>query len=135
MSDLDDEITRLNGGGPIPAEIAKSLLADIAMRHVNDASSIYWWSSLKGKAQVIEYDGGTSGIALVSSILTDIGDDSVYLIVTDDEPSPWSVFKVVREDLMEVLSELPFFEYFVSTMDCSFLLFDTHENNIIVSRC
>jgi len=60
--------------------------------------------------------------------------DPVFLAITDDEPLPWPVLRVeLGKDLIDILSGMHFFEYFVFSENCSKVFFDTHENVLICS--
>lgn len=51
----------------------------------------------------------------------------------DDECGEWPVVVAEKENLTHLLSELPFFEYFVFDCECAHAFFDTHQNTLIES--
>ncbi len=58
----------------------------------------------------------------------------VFLAVTDDDPLPWPVLRAAQgEHLIDALSDMQFFEYFVFSENCSKVLFDKHENVLMCS--
>lgn len=81
-----------------------------------------WWWRLKS-------DNLTE--LLRSLIGTD--DGQAYLLVTDDEPPPWPIYQGPWSALIGVVLEQHFFEYALVASDLSWIVFDTHHDELIVA--
>lgn len=104
------------------------VLERIAKKFVDDKSRVYWWESLKVPIVTHCYDG-SDGLSILSGVISHLED--VYLVVTDDEPSPWPVFEVAAKNIVSTLQSCRSFEYFVVGIDLSWVVFDTHLNQLI----
>jgi len=79
----------------------------------------------------MNYDGADA----FSVLRSNIGDlELVRLVVTDDEPQPWPVFEGPLEEILVVLQETRYFEYFLvpGVNDGGrWIVFDTHHNQLV----
>ncbi|WP_133817310.1 hypothetical protein [Tahibacter aquaticus] len=113
---------------------AYKVLEKIAVLHVSDRALVYWWQGLHNVQARLSYGtASTDGLDLLSEQLEKLDSEEIYLVATDDQLAPWPVFVCCRHDVRGVLADMPFFEYFISTMDCSVLIFDTHHNELVLS--
>ncbi|WP_422505646.1 hypothetical protein [Stenotrophomonas sp. GZD-301] len=112
---------------------AGALFVRLVDVHGIDSKRLYWWESLKKGGSLHYRDSGDGWRAQVSSLLTDMG-DPVFLVVTDDEPPPWPVLRFERgTEVVKLLGDMHFFEYFVFSQNCGKVFFDTHDNFLIWS--
>lgn len=121
----------------VAADAANDLLDKVARIHVSDACTRYWWSSLKHQAEATEYGSDTASWRhAFDRHVQKMGgeEDELLLAITDDEDRPWPVIAVAKDRLLNLLLELPFFEYFVFEKSCNHVVFDTHHNTLVASR-
>lgn len=109
---------------------SNALISDLAARFISDPNCIWWWQSLMSKPRIVTY-GNSDGLSVLSGYIHDI--ENVYLVVTDDEPPPWPVFRGKFHEIRNVIGELPFFEYFVVAESKKWIIFDTHHNSLYIS--
>lgn len=114
---------------------ADLILHRVGCFHVLDQSAFYWWESLRS-AESIFYGGDVNKWrSVLSGQLSLIEGDSVILAVTDDEAYPWPLIMVNdKKAVLPVLEGLQFFEYFITSIDCRMVIFDTHSNELIWSK-
>ena len=60
-------------------------------------------------------------------------DSKIYFVITDDEFYPWPVFDCKKDLFIVILKEQQYFEYFVFDASMKQVLFDTHENKLILT--
>ena len=110
---------------------AESVVTKVADKFVDDLDQVWWWTSLKEEAITLPCEEDID-FALLKEVLKDATAE-VLLVVTDDEPRPWLVFGGQFEAIVSVLSELRFFEFFITNRDCDWLIFETHHNALVVA--
>ncbi|XFC37374.1 hypothetical protein ACEF39_000339 [Stenotrophomonas indicatrix] len=81
----------------------------------------------------IQYEGSEEGLSRLSVLLADVRGE-ICLVASDERASPWPVWALRPGEVIPLLSELPFFEYFLVLDGGATLLFDTHHNTLVVSR-
>lgn len=109
---------------------AMALCEKVAAAFVSEPSSTWWWDSLRGPAERISY-APSDGLDVIRRL---IGNDDlhVFLVATDDNPRPWPAFSGRLSDILELLGELPSFEFFIADERPSWVVFDTHHNSLVV---
>ncbi|WP_282608429.1 DUF6756 family protein [Pelagibius sp. Alg239-R121] len=109
---------------------AQALVDNIAQKYVRDRGCIWWWENLAVAARTIDYgDSGAFG-----TIVKLTGPNPVVsLIVSDDEPEPWPVFKGPLSDVLHVVGEQWFFEYLLVDETENWCIFDTHHNRLVIA--
>jgi hypothetical protein len=108
------------------------LLNRIAKTFVSDSSLRWWWTALKVPARIVKYDG--DGLAELKACAGKALNESVFLIVTDDENQPWIGINIQFGDAVKVISEGPYFEYFLTDQLVDWIVFDTHHNELIFAK-
>lgn len=93
----------------------------------------WWWQCLK-EARSFSYTDGDAGLNLLKNTVPDKA-QVVWLFVTDDELPPWYCISGTIDYLVEMLREHRFFEYFVADPDVSWVVFDTHHNELVTVGC
>ncbi len=93
-----------------------------------DTERLYLWESKKGEKFDYSQD---SWVSVLKNQLADF-EEVLYLVVTDDEFPPWLVYKCKKGDLLKLLPELRFFEYFLFDERMKKVVFDNHHNQFIV---
>jgi hypothetical protein len=118
----------------VEQSVAVNLLEQLAAAHVEDSQALHWWASLRLSASIVDYgDDSSVWASTLESVLNGLAGDEVYLAVTDDEFGPWPILAVEKNQLVRLLGELSFFEYFVFQKDGRQVMFDTHHNRLVVS--
>ena len=132
--ELSEEIDRLSSSiksvHKINQSKAKIIIDHVFSEYIKDRSKIWWWESLKREFILIDYKDEL-GWDYISNLVD--RNEMAYFIVTDDEPEPWPVYKGSVKDIIFLLREMWRFEYIVVSENISWIIFDTHHNNLILS--
>lgn len=102
----------------------------VATRYVRDRDRVWWWSALACPSARVPYDGNDGLGKLISLVGADVNG---ILFLTDDHGPAWPAVIGQVRPLCELLSDLPMVEFFIVAPDCSWIVFDTHENALIVA--
>jgi len=129
LAELDEASRKVPGTRRLSAEDAASYVASLAEVFVVDPTSIYWWESLKGSTSRIPYGNG-DGLSRLEEVLGDYKD--VRLVVTDDQEPPWPVYAGSALQLVALLRECRFCEFMMAAQDTSWVIFDTHMNELVI---
>lgn len=138
INEIACEIESLSGGRAhiVEQEVAAKLLHRVAQMHIKDVSTRYWWSSLKARPSESHYGESISFWSdAMEGILSGVSGNDVFVAITDDDDGPWPVVSVDKSCLCRLLKELPFFEYFFFDASCELVVFDTHLNALVASKC
>ena len=103
----------------------------VAKSFIADADKTWWWDSIKQKSLTISY-GNDDCSELLNKLIKNKRAE-VLLIVTDEESRPWPVFRGAFSDVSKIISEQRFFEYFITNRECTWLIFDTHHNSLVLT--
>ncbi|WP_145985405.1 hypothetical protein [Marilutibacter maris] len=133
MRNLPGGVLEKYGVHVLSQDEADSVLFRVSSRHVSDASKVYWWSSIKTNYESLCYGDSVSGLSCVAASVGAMSGDWVYLVITDDDPYPWSVYEIKKADVIDFISDIPLCEYFVSDLNSDCVVFDTHDNEIYIS--
>lgn len=107
----------------------ESLILEVAVKFVRDRRHHWWWENLRELPKRIQYQD--DGLALLDGILEhDTG--LLNLVITDDEEAPWPMIVGTWNDLRSYLGSLHFFEFFLFDASQSWMVFDTHHNELLV---
>lgn len=129
ISELEAAAEAIGSVTRMPDSRAAALIHELARRHVVDPTSHRWWESLRGSARRIPYGTG-DGLARLSDV---VGDRTgVHLLVSNEEQPPWPVYTGRVRSIVAMLGECRFFEYIIAASDVSWVVFDTHMNELIV---
>ena len=128
LQELDDASHKSSGTARLPDDAAAAYVQRIAETCVGDPCTTYWWDSLKVPATRVPY-GEAAGLAIIEDWLGDRAD--VRLVVTDDEGPPWPVYAGTARQLVAILRECRFCEFMMGAKDASWVVFDTHMNELV----
>ena len=109
---------------------SENIIAKISKKYISDTSKVWWWESLESDSFTIEY-GEEDGLKILENLISN--DQTVFLFVTDDEPEPWNIFKGDFSEVLNVLKEQRFFEYFIVSEEIEWIVFDTHHNSLVIA--
>lgn len=128
LDELDEASRKVAGVIRVPTEVATAYVHGLAAAFVADPSNFHWWESLKGDSTQISYDND-DGLAALERILGEQAE--IRLVVTDETAPPWPVYAGSATQLIAVLRECRFCEYMVASPDMSWVVFDTHMNELV----
>lgn len=112
----------------VPPKLADAFVQQLANEYVADQTKTWWWEALKVPATRICY-GKSDGLTELARL---VGDKlEAMLIVMDDEQRPWPVYSGKVHDIIQVLRNCRFFEYALASRDLSWIIFDTHLNELV----
>lgn len=57
--------------------------------------------------------------------------NKILLVISDDNYPPWPMVEILFIDLFRLLSNCPYFEYFIFDNSYTWVIFDTHDNQLI----
>ncbi|WP_313347362.1 hypothetical protein [Stenotrophomonas sp.] len=113
---------------------AQSLLRKVAGIHGADWVAYRWWEYLSVSSSLAYGQDLEVWKQGITDLLDGMGQGAVYVAVTDDEGAPWPVVRIEEPAcIVGVLQDMQFFEYFVFSVDCSRIFFDTHHNALVAS--
>jgi len=117
----------------VPGTQGDLLVINLAKKFSFDLNKLFIWSQ-EGTSDYYDYEGEEFDWEKILSSLLDNFTQSIYICVTNEDLFPWQLLQCDKGDCIRLLTNLPFFEYFIfdSSMRC--VLFDTHDNSIIVFR-
>jgi hypothetical protein len=111
-------------------EETNSLRVTIARRFGFELEQIWWWEHVPREHVCVSYTN-QDGLDFLASTLS-ATTDPLLLFVTDDNPAPWMCISGDGNSLIEMLREQRFFEYFIVNRDLGWVLFDTHQNAMML---
>jgi hypothetical protein len=112
----------------LSAELADSLVQNIVTKYSFDVSQRYLWES---KDSGFRTDYTDDGNLSISELLYKFN-EKIYLAITDDEFFPWPVFFIPKVFLIDLLKEHQYFEFFFFDESMGSVLFDTHDNTLLL---
>lgn len=120
---------RMSDVKPVDNRESERIIKDVASKHISDPDVILWWTALRKQPYVVYYEENKE-IQILNQIIEH--NLSIELIVTDeDDPRSGAAFRGKFDQIMEVVNEQRYFEYFLTPPDHSWLVFDTHHNELI----
>ncbi len=128
VDELDAASIRVGGITRMPPDAATAFIKRLAEIFVVDPSRLHWWESLKGSAFHLSY-GDADGLTKLAEWVGEKAD--ARLVVTDDEDPPWPVYSGDATKIIAMLRECRFCEYILAAHDMSWIIFDTHMNELV----
>lgn len=108
---------------------AAELCEHVATKFVRDPHAKWWWTVLGDGTTTHRY-GDQDGLEVLEALLP--AADEVTLVVTDDESRPWPALRGPLGELLRMLREMRYVEFFVVPPDTGWVVFDTHHNELVV---
>jgi hypothetical protein len=93
-----------------------------------DYSILYLWEKNYFEKTTVEYENKWEEYLERDLI---IFTDTIYIVVSDDNYYPWNMLQGRKTELLSLLKELRFFEYFIFDSRMKMVLFDTHHNTFV----
>jgi hypothetical protein len=128
IEELDAVSAQTGGVTKLSADAAGAYVQGIATLYVADQTRLRWWESLKVPTERFIY-GDADGLSKLAELVEN--QKEVLLVVTDDEEPPWSVYGGDMRNIINILRGCRFFEYILVAQDMSWIVFDTHLNELV----
>jgi hypothetical protein len=109
---------------------AKTRIDLVARAFVTDPERRWWWDSLVEPTKRNSY-ADSDGLAILEELLE--SENEVDLFVTDDSGSPWPLISGNSTAVVRLLRECLFFEFIIAARDGSWVIFDTHDNELVLA--
>lgn len=111
-------------------KVADRMANAMAQRYAIDSSKLRWWEGMGVPSRTTQYQPH-EGLNLIRKLVD--GNPQVVMFVTDDEPPPWPAVRGPLDQVLFIVSEQRFFEYFLVPESLEWLIFDTHDNALVAS--
>lgn len=129
LKDIRAYLRRYSALHEVSEAESRELLGAVAERHKRSWDARWWWCELP-EAEVLHY-GDDEPARLILSRLPP--QTPARLVITDDESPPWPVIAGPLRNLLDLIGEHRFFEYMLAADDASWLIFDTHHNDLVMT--
>ena len=117
-----------NGRGYfVSDEKAAQLIRDLAGKFSFDISALFIWAN-KNLHTIYEYGDDLEKWEGALRDLVDRFDEDIFIAVSNEVFYPWQILSCRKEGVVELLRELPPFEYFIFDSSLQYVVFDTHDN-------
>jgi hypothetical protein len=114
----------------VPEAVAHALAEQVRRRLGVAADAVWWWQACAPLENI-----GASNMGLHAALATLPGSEgSLFMFVSDDEPPPWPCVTGSAMALSALIAESPYFEYLIAPPDAAWVLFDTHDNQLLLWR-
>ncbi|MGN7784731.1 hypothetical protein ACTJIJ_09400 [Niabella sp. 22666] len=107
-----------------------SLISLVADKFKLDINRLFMWEDVKAVDR-LEYPDPAGWENGLNKYLQDFQNE-IFVVITDENFYPWSVFICCKQDLIRILENQKYFEYFLFDSLQQRLLFDTHHNEFIL---
>ncbi|HWK02140.1 MAG TPA: hypothetical protein VNS58_00815 [Puia sp.] len=115
----------------IPDENGTQLIIRLAEKFSFEIKQLFMWAN-KNPAEVYDYQKTPNQWEhLLLRSLANFS-DRIFLVVTNEDFFPWKVLDCKKDNCIKLLTELPYFEYFIFDDSMDYVLFDTHDNALIL---
>lgn len=131
IGDIQAEIDKLEDCSFLPDQDGRGLILKLAEKFSFDLDQRWIWDSNRS-GEIYDYNNGPDRWKTVFRELLSRFSDRIFLVVSDDEFYPWKALQCKRDDCINLLSELPSFEYFIFDEFMKTVVFDTHHNCLVI---
>ena len=131
LQSIEHYIAQHPGLRLVATEEGDHLCKQVAARFNFPEGRNWWWDSLPQGTFSCAYSGDESFDKLRE--LLPNGSVPMFMFVTDDEPPPWQGIAGGKDDLIELLREQRFFEYWIAGGEGRWIVFDTHHNTLLAA--
>jgi hypothetical protein len=130
LDELDAAAAGIGGMNRLSAAAAAVCVQQLCEKFVADSAHRWWWESLAVPSKRLNYGNG-DGLAVLTDVVS--RERGVVLVVTDDVGPPWVVYEGEAKAIVSALRECRFFEYILAAQDASWIIFDTHMNELVIA--
>ena len=131
LEELEEAARGATGVHRLQDDEASKRVELLAQTYVRDGSHRWWWQALATEAQRLPY-GDEDGLSKIMKLFE--AESSATLVITDDSAPPWPVFSGSLGQLISLLRNTRFCEYFLAASDGSWIVFDTHMNELVMAK-
>jgi hypothetical protein len=117
----------------LPDEEDRKLIVKLAEKFSFDLGQRWLWDSTR-QSETYDYNNNPGQWETIFRELLSRFADQIFLVVSDDEFYPWKVLQCKKDECVNLLNELPYFELFIFDDFMKTVVFDTHHNCLIVSE-
>jgi len=111
----------------VPDERATQLITDLTAKFSFDLTKLFIWAK-KDLHNFYEYGDDREKWETIIGDLSNRFDEEIFLCITNEEFYPWKIIKGKKSVIIGLLTELPWFEYFIFDATLQYVVFDTHDN-------
>lgn len=136
MNELYNEILKTVNENKISAsfiepEEANRMIKGLFRIFNLDVNQLFVWEDFKGHIVFNKY-GDKSKIwnASLDKFIFDFQND-IFVAVTNEEYYPWPILSCKKADIVSILNEQSYFEYFIFDSKMDKIIFDTHHNTLM----
>jgi hypothetical protein len=108
-------------------DFSNKFIDDIAKRFSFNTDKLWWWEDNSNYEKIVEYGQGSG----LEELAKELFGQRVYLVVTNDEFPPWTIFKGPLPQILKIVYDQHFFEYLLVSDDENRCVFDTHQNSLV----
>lgn len=110
---------------------SSTLVTELAKKFMFDIDRLFVWDTLTA----VDWTDYSNGIEIWNVSLSKFLDKfqkEIFIVITDENFFPWPIFKCCKTDLIKILENVRFFEYFLFDSLQKQILFDTHDNSLML---
>lgn len=107
---------------------ADSAIHAVSGEFIKDASSLWWWESIRPDRESVAYQSGGNGYQLIAQVCPD---EPCWFVATDDRADGWSVYEARPSQVVSVLGECHAFEYFLASPELRWVVFENHHDVLV----
>ena len=130
LEELDSAVGKVAGVKRLSDAAAQACIQQLQESFVKNVTPRWWWEALCVPSVRKSY-GSDDGLSCLLSLVQ--SEPSVVLVVTDDSDPPWVAYEGVPNSIVDVLRDCRFFEYAIAAPDASWIVFDTHLNELVIA--
>ena len=117
----------------VPEPDAKKLIESLRDIYQFDLMNKYIWEDLVFK-EFVDYSNDNHYWESLARMVEDNFNNELYFVLTDDEFYPWPVFYCEKESVFLIIKEHAYFEFFIFDRSMNHLLFDNHQNRLLLCK-
>jgi hypothetical protein len=130
LQELEAAAANLGGIKRLPEQDADKFVRDLSAAFMTNRASQWCWESLRAPINCIHYGSADGTSILLNLIKTE---SCAVLVVTEDADPPLALYEGRPDALISLIRECRFFEYALAARDTSWIVFDTHMNELLVA--
>lgn len=130
LAELDAAVNKIAGVRRLPEVSAEACIQQLQASFVQNTTARWWWEALSVPSVRKPYGSGDGLSCLLNLVQSE---PSVVLVVTDDSDPPWVAYEGAPKRIVDVLRDCRFFEYAIAAPDASWIVFDTHLNELVIA--
>lgn len=130
LKELDAAVNRIGSVRRLSGPAADACVDLLRDSFVETSGHRWWWDALRVPGSTHDYGSGDGLSYLLGLVQLE---PTVLLFVTDDSHPPWAVYEGPPKMIVDILRECRFFEYAMAAPDATWVIFDTHHNQLVIA--